>query len=127
MCTFREKVSFNRLFGLFQVMLCQVLQLLCFLELRVKIFRRDRSAPETHESGVCRTNGEGERGRALAVPIHTDMIILRARWWPGKGGRQFCCNPGYFESNSFCLDLPVYRRGIFLFGSPRLPSYDRLC
>ena len=65
---------------------CQVLQLLRFLELRVKIFRRDRSAPETHESGVCRTNGEGERGRALAVPIHTDMIILRARWWPGKGG-----------------------------------------
>ena len=60
-------MSFNRLFGLFQVMLCQVLQLLRFLELRVKIFRHDRSAPETHESGVCRTHGEGGGGQALGV------------------------------------------------------------
>ena len=54
--------------GRLSVWSCQVLQLLRFLELCVKIFRRDRSASETHESGVCRTHGEGEGGRALGVP-----------------------------------------------------------
>ena len=29
----------------------ELLSFLCYLELRVQIFRRDRSGPETHESG----------------------------------------------------------------------------
>ena len=72
-----------------------MLQLLRFLELRVKIFRRDRPAPETHESGFVALMRKVKGVGHLVCPHRYDhsesSLVARV----GGASRQFCCNPEY--------------------------------